>query len=642
MAMRAKHLLFLSAAAIALLPACVGHRMSKADAAYDLMQYQRAQTGYDRVLKHVIDRNALIRCADACRRQNEMEAAVMRYHRADSIAPLAGEDAFRYGQALMVTGRKEEAEGYFFKVLQERPEDAPSMDLYASCKAYAIFLKDSDAFVVNRLNLSGLKSVFSATPFEKGLLVTGEPADRRGRANPWNGQSFLDLYYAEKKTLVRWLDPVPLPGEVNGPYHEGTAVLSNDATSMYFTRSDYYKRRLNKDERNTSHLKLFRATRDSITQAWTDIRAFAHNGERFSCGHPALSADGSTLYFVSDRPGGKGGSDIWRCRRDGSTWGEPQNLGTPVNTPGNEAFPVINGDALYFSSDAHDNLGGLDIFETHETNGHWSDPRNMNYPVNTEHDDFSLVIDKRAGLSEDAAMSGYLSSDRDGADQVYTFSTVAPVFFVEGEVTDEEGRFLPNVEVTLAELLTEEDTSIMTGPDGRFLLPLKPGADYTLRASEPRHLSRSHPLSTRGLLRSDTLRMDFQLSSISLDAPIAIDNILYDYDKWDIRPDAAIELDKLSRLFQDNPHMTFELGAHTDSRGGDTYNLVLSDARANSAVDYLIRSGVSPDRINAKGFGETMLTNKCKNGVKCTEEEHQANRRTEFRVTGIKILAQER
>ena len=136
--------------------------------------------------------------------------------------------------------------------------------------------------------------------------------------------------------------------------------------------------------------------------------------------------------------------------------------------------------------------------------------------------------------------------------------------------------------------------------------------------------------------------MDFQLSSISLDAPIAIDNILYDYDKWDIRPDAAIELDKLSRLFQDNPHMTFELGAHTDSRGGDTYNLVLSDARANSAVDYLIRSGVSPDRINAKGFGETMLTNKCKNGVKCTEEEHQANRRTEFRVTGIKILAQER
>ncbi len=642
MAMRAKHFLLLSIAAITLLPACVGHRMHQADVAYDLMQYQRAQAAYDRVLKRTIDRNALIHCADACRRQNEMEAAVLRYHQADSIAPLAGEDAFRYGQALMVTGRKEKAEGYFFKVLQERPEDAPSMDLYASCKAYATFLKDSDAFVVNRLNLSGLKSVFSATPFEKGLVVTGEPADRRGRANPWNGQSFLDLYYAEKKTLVRWLDPVPLPGEVNGPYHEGTAVLSGDAKTMYFTRSDYYKHRLNKDERNTSHLKLFRATRDSVTHGWTDIRAFAYNGERFSCGHPALSTDGNTLYFVSDRPGGHGGSDIWRCHRDGSAWGEPQNLGATVNTPGNESFPVINGDALYFSSDAHDNLGGLDIFETHETNGHWSDPRNMNYPVNTEHDDFSLVIDKRAGLSEDAALSGYLSSDRDGPDQVYTFSTVTPVFFVEGEVTDEEGRFLPNVEVTLAELLTEEDTSVMTGPDGRFLLPLKPGSDYTLRASETQHLSRSHPLSTRGLLRSDTLRMDFQLSSISLDAPVAIDNILYDYDKWDIRPDAALELDKLSRLFQDNPHMTFELGAHTDSRGGDTYNLVLSDARANSAVDYLIRSGVSPDRISAKGFGETLLTNKCKNGVKCTEEEHQANRRTEFRVTGIKNLAQER
>jgi outer membrane protein OmpA-like peptidoglycan-associated protein len=266
----------------------------------------------------------------------------------------------------------------------------------------------------------------------------------------------------------------------------------------------------------------------------------------------------------------------------------------------------------------------------------------MNYPVNTEHDDFSLVLDKRVGLAGDTSMSGYLSSDRDGTDQVYTFWAVAPVFFVEGEVTDPEGHYLPNVEVTLAELLTEEDTTVMTGPDGKFHFPLKPGRDYSVRATDDGYLSQSQSLSTRGLLRSDTLRVEFRLSPITVDAPIAIDNILYDYDKWDIRPDAARELDKLARIFKDNPHMSFELGAHTDSRGGDTYNLVLSDARAHSAVNYLIQQGVDPDRISAKGFGETALTNKCTNGVKCSEEEHQANRRTEFRVTGIKNLAQER
>lgn len=642
MTMRAKLSLLPAVAAIALLTSCAGYRMQKADQAYDLMQYERARRLYDRILVRHPDREALIRCADACRRQNQLKDAAVRYQRADSIAPLQGEHAFHFGQVLMSTGDKEKAEGYFFRVLQERPEDAPSMDLYASCKAYASFLHDSDAFVVNRLNLPFFKSVFSAVPFQKGLIVTGEPADRAGRTNPWNGQSFLDLYYAEKKTIVTWLEPQPLSGAVNGPYHEGTAVVSSDGRTMYFTRSDYYRQRLNKDDRNTSHLKLFRATRDSITNEWTDIRAFAYNGDRFSCGHPALSADGNILYFVSDRPGGFGGSDIWYCRKEAGAWSEPTNLGAAVNTAGNEAFPVVNGDALYFSSDAHENLGGLDIFETHLTDGQWSDPRNMNFPVNTPHDDFSLVIDKRVGLSADAELSGYLSSSRDGADQIYTFSTVTPIFFVEGEVTDVSGRYLPNVEVTLAEVLTQEDTSVVTGPDGRFVFPLKPGSDYTLRAAEPMHLSQSLPISTRGLLRSDTLRNDFRLSPIVLDAPILIENILYDYDKWDIRPDAAIELDKLARIFLDNPDMTFELGAHTDSRGGDTYNLVLSDARANSAVDYLIRHGVNPDRISARGFGETMLTNRCTNGVKCTEEEHQANRRTEFRVTGLKDFAHER
>ena len=640
MVIRALHSPLLALSVVTVLSSCASYRMHKAEEAYSLMAYERAQKRFDRVLKHNTDRTTLIHCADACRRQNELETAALRYHRADSIAPLTSEDAFRYGQVLMGIGEEHKAESLFFRVLQEQPENAASLDLYGSCQGYNSFLKDSTGFVVNRLTLPGLRSVFSGIPWKKGLLVTGEIEKTRSGSNPWNGESFLDLFYSERKTMVTWLPAEPLAGKVNGPYHEGPAVFAPEGRSLYFTRSNYYKHQLNKDGSNTSHLKLFRAVLDSSTQEWTDIREFAFNGEEFSVGHPALSATGKTLYFASDRPGGFGGSDIWRSHDNGYGWSVPENLGATVNTAGNELFPVINGEALYYSSTAHENMGGLDIFETHEQNGRWSDPKNMNYPVNTEHDDFSFVLDQRVDITGSAAISGYLSSDRDGPDQVYTFWAVAPTFYVEGEVTDEQNHFLPNSEVTLAEMLTNEDTTVMTGPDGKFRFPLKPNTDYVVRVQSPDHLSQSQPLSTLGLTLSDTLHVAFKMTGLSVDQPMAINNIHYDYDKWEIRPDAARELDKLARIFLDNPQMSFELGAHTDSRGGDTYNLVLSDARSHSAVNYLIQQGVDPNRISAMGFGETMLVNKCRNGVKCDEEDHQANRRTEFKVTGINLASQ--
>jgi outer membrane protein OmpA-like peptidoglycan-associated protein len=259
----------------------------------------------------------------------------------------------------------------------------------------------------------------------------------------------------------------------------------------------------------------------------------------------------------------------------------------------------------------------------------------MNAPINTSHDDFGFVM-------EEGGKTGYLSSDRDGGDRIYTFTMYEPTFILDGVVMDDSSRYLPNMVVTLTDLANMQDTSITTGADGHLSFRLKANSDYRLKAERSDMMTSSRAITTRGLSRSDTLHVAFNMQPVIFNKAFALEEIYYDYDKWDLRPESTNALDKVVRVCQENSDLTFELSAHTDSRGSDTYNLVLSDARANSAVNYLIQHGVAPDRITARGYGETLLRNKCSNGIKCTEEEHQANRRTEFKITGIREVANER
>jgi outer membrane protein OmpA-like peptidoglycan-associated protein len=250
----------------------------------------------------------------------------------------------------------------------------------------------------------------------------------------------------------------------------------------------------------------------------------------------------------------------------------------------------------------------------------------MDYPINTPHDDLSFMMNPDG-------KSGYLSSDRSGVDRIYTFFLNDPVFMLSGEVTDDStGKYLPQAEATLTNLITDEEVSMTTGSDGTFSFKLAQNTPYEVRVERNGMLTQSRVVTTEGLTDSRSVRAQFRLQPFQLNKTFALKNIYFDYDKWDIRPDAAIELDKLVRFINDNPTLVFELSSHTDSRGDDMYNLVLSDARANSTVDYLIRHGVPADRVLAHGYGETMLVNHCSNGVKCSEEEHQANRRTEIKI----------
>ena len=418
--------------------------------------------------------------------------------------------------------------------------------------------------------------------------------------------------------------PKALPGEVNGRYHDGPAVLSPDGRTLYFTRSDYQRFRLNKDYESVSHLKLFQAT--LANGEWTSIEPFAHNGEEFSTGHAAISRDGNTIYFISDRAGGFGGTDIYSSTRSEEGWSKPINLGATINSAGNEMFPTFHGDTLYFSSNGHAGLGGLDIFKTWKNEEGWTVPTNVNAPLNSTFDDLSLIF------NEDG-ISGYLSSDRTGSDAIHSFVMNDPVFAMKGIcINNIDGSPMPGVPVKVTNKTTGEVIELITDDAGYFDMDLDPGQDFLVHVSMDDMFTETADVSTLGQRVSKTFELKMNMRPIEVDKPIVVNNIYYDYDKWDIRPDAAMELLKLARIFKDNPGLSFELSSHTDSRASHLYNLVLSEARAKSAVDFLIRNGVDPDRIVARGYGELQPINNCRDGVECPEELHQQNRRTEFKV----------
>ena len=608
------------------LGACAQHHLATADKAHERMAYARATVNYEKALAKVDDRAAALRAAEAYQRRNMLDRAAHWYGVADQMAPLQADTALQYGKVLHGLQRTPDAIRQFDRVLASEPDHALAIDLRRAAADLNVFYIDTTLFTVSGVDIPGIAGAFAAVPYKGGLVFAGEREAAPQKENPWTGLSYLDLYHTKADANGLWSAPQTLPGAVNGRFHDGPATFDAEGRTMYFTRSDYLKFRLNKDDKAVSHLKLFRAELGDDGQ-WGNIHQFAYNGETFSTGHAALSADGNTLYFISDRPGGLGGTDLYRSTRTDMGWSEPESLGAPVNTSGNEMFPTLQGDTLYFASNGHAGLGGLDIFRTWPEGDGWAVPENLNYPINTPFDDFALVM-------LPGGRSGFLSSNRSGSDRIHRFEVHDPTLILIGQFRNEaNGQPMADVEVNLKDLVTGEVFTMLTGPDGQYSFPLQKDRAYRVSGGKNGMFTESRDLNTHGQRISRTYREDFDLKEVVIEKPILVPNIYYDLDRWDIRPEAAVELDKLVRLFNDNPELSFELSSHTDSRASDLYNLVLSEARAKSAVDYLVRQGVDQSRITAKGYGKRKLVNHCRDGVDCTEEEHQANRRTEFKVT---------
>ncbi|WP_298485383.1 OmpA family protein [uncultured Maribacter sp.] len=503
-------------------------------------------------------------------------------------------------------------------------------------------LGTSKKFEVKNLSVNSEYSEFSPMFHDDNRVVYASAKDSsffNTRRYKWNDQPYLDLYVAKINEESQELkDAIKFSKKVNTKYHEAAVTFAPDNRTMYFTRNNYGKK-LKRDKKGVNHLKIYQSKK--VDGEWTEATELPFNSDNYSTGHPALSPDGKELYFVSDMPGSIGETDIFMVdvREDGS-FSEPRNLGPEINTERREMFPFINDKKLYFSSDGHTGLGGLDVYEvSFEEEEGFLDVVNLGQPINSNKDDFSYIIDEET-------QKGYFASNRDGGkgdDDIYAFKNLvleevpANVNAIAGVVTELiTGDFMPKA---LVELLDENNIKlkeVITGDDGSFIFEdLEATTKYVIKTTKGTYFDDLQEVTTK---ENDTISVDVSLRKLK--EMIAVEDgikklktemIHFDFDRSYIREDAAVELDKLVEVMTEYPNMVIKIESHTDSRGKRAYNKYLSDKRAKSSRDYIISKGIAAERIeSAIGYGEERLMNECDGTVRCTEQKHYLNRRSEF------------
>jgi outer membrane protein OmpA-like peptidoglycan-associated protein/tetratricopeptide (TPR) repeat protein len=588
--------------------------------------------------------------AECYRMQRDVFNTKAWYGKAVALPEAQPDWFFYYAQALRNTGEYEKAGEMFRKYAKLKPEDKRGIQNAAYCDSVLGPWKNRiPAFEIKTVNnINSPQSDFGPAFYAGELVFASDRNTELDESNyGWTGRGYLDILDARPKAPNEfWGDmkePSSFKGRFNQSFHDGPASFLNDK-QVYFTRT-FRDKAKKQDKIKTNLLKTFYAT--SQDGKWSELKPFFLNSPDYSVGHPALSPDGSILCFVSDMPGGQGGTDLWICKKEGDSWGKPENLGNAINTPGNEMFPSIQSDGiLLFSSDGLPGYGSLDIFSASPENGKWAKPANLGTPLNSSFDDFAMNY-------APGAKNGFFSSNRPGGlgnDDIYGFRKLdipEPVIpepvvvipepsYISGFVKDKTTlKPIDGATVFVFNPNSGKVFVLKTGSDGLYKMPVDRPSEFTVKAMYPRTIADCTPFSLAEIKPGTTTQAprDLLLDKLEVNKTFKIDNIYYDFDKFNIRADAKPELDKLVRIMNENS-INVELGSHTDSRGSFAYNDKLSQNRAQSAVDYILSQGINSIRIKAKGYGEHQLTNKCSDGIKCSDEEHQANRRTEFKVLG--------
>ncbi|MBT1706395.1 OmpA family protein [Fulvivirgaceae bacterium PWU20] len=761
--------------------------LKEADRCYAHFHFASAIPLYESwVLHHPEDIETKKKLADCYLKINDSKNGERIY--SELVKNDAGdqERVLNYAQMLEMNGKYTEASKYF-KLYKKDGGDARGERFIMALSNIENFYRDSADVEIDYLSINSSQEDFSPAFYKKGLVFCSARNRGEGIRNTfnWNHSTYLDLYYAIDTTSITeaeyninaskkrrrqfykdhhsdetdrtsndsrtlgyyyksaYIDSLQLMAhgvvafnkKLNTKYHEGPLVFSKDEEYFIFTRNNYYKGKYRTDSTGINRLKLYIANK--VNEDW-DIVEFPYNSDKYSVGHPALSPDNKILYFASDMPGGKGGSDIWYCVLKDNGWSKPVNL-TAVNTEGQEVFPFIDqqGD-IYFASNGWAGLGGLDIFYLRLSNISSMLPYNVGYPINSMKDDFGLIVRSNG-------RSGYFTSSRNGdktSDDIFAFKSKQKLFrgfSIAGLATEERSnKLLEDVAIVLLDDNNNEIGRTTTDANGAYNFEVEPNRAYLLKAEKNDYLSFNKEISTAGIIpgkpskfdivlprkgvyviscrivdrkteklldsvkvvltdaasgkrlyvtpepasgafsfivpdvkngdpcnlilrisRKDYLSkvvsyqgffeepaelklqdvMDVRMDKIDLGTDIGklvkINPIYFDVGKAIIRADAAKELDKIVQVMMENPGMKIELGSHTDSRGSDAANLNLSDKRAKASAAYIASKGIMEDRIVGKGYGESRLANNCSNDVKCSDKEHQLNRRTEFLVIAM-------
>ena len=578
-------------------------------------------------------------------RINSSAKAVAAYANADRYKQMGTQQRLAYARQQLRIGAYKQAADNFRQVLDSLPDDIMAKNGLISAENAPLWKKEGSRYTVKRMDM------FNSRRAEYSPVIAGDQHDRlyftstrnEAQGNELSGITGTkagDIFYSEKDDKGKWSKPEAVTGGVNTDFDEGACALSPDQSTMYLTQCQT-------DPSYPRYAQIVTSTRSDA--AWGKASALELTHDTLSnYAHPAVSPDGQWLYFTSDMPGGKGGLDIWRVRLTSAGVGGVENLGEPINTPGNEEFPTFrpNGD-LYFSSDGHPGMGGLDIFiATVGKDGHYK-IEHPGYPLNSQGDDFGMTF-------EGVHNRGFFSSNRNdgrGWDHIYSFENPEIVQNVKGWVYEQDGYELP---AALVYMVGNDGTNekLSVKGDGSFEVVVKPGVEYIFLATCKGFLNHKEELKVQKTDKSKEYVLQFPLASIT--APVLIDNIFYDFDKATLRPESTKALDELVKLLNENPNVTIELSAHCDYKGSSEYNEKLSQRRAESVVSYLISKGIKRDRLSPVGYGKKKpktirkkLTEKypwLKEGDVLTEDFikkqpkdkqeicNQLNRRTEFIV----------
>lgn len=551
---------------------------------------------------------------------------------------------YRYAQSLKAVQDYTKADTMMVIFNQKNGNDLRGKLAEAQKDYLAVIKKNSGRYIVENTGINSDKSDYGSAYFgNKVVFASARDTGGLGaKKHAWTNEGFTNLFSADMGDEGALIKANRFGNNLNSKYHEASPVFTKDGKRVYFTRNNFLDGKKGRDADKTVLIKIYTATLEG--DKWTNITELPFNSNNYSVAHPALSKDEKTLFFSSNMTGSVGQSDIYKVEIKGNgTYGNPENLGKVINTEGRETFPYISSDnELYFASDGHPGLGGLDIFVSKlEDNGTYKEVNNVGEPLNSPKDDFSFVINNTTRL-------GYVTSNREGGvggDDIYKFRETKKIEceqFLSGVVTDKEtGLIIANAKVTLSDSGYSVVKEMMTDAEGKFTFgKVSCDTKYYIKAEKEDYTTVEIPTIT-SKESGETfvpIQLEKKLCSVKVGDDLRgcfnITIIYFDLDKSNIRPDAALELAKILDVLIQNPTMEIDIRSHTDCRETEKYNIALSNRRAKSTMDWLVSNGVNKSRLTAQGYGETRLVNDCPceptNESSCTEEQHQANRRSEF------------